>query len=226
MKKIVSYFFVFAMIGLAIGDHFLLQSIKPGNTVVVQTQPLAEKQIINLPEDGTSYFTTLFLPANWKADKNCRSLVAGFTSDRRLASLKAQTIFNQYDASDPMFAGRYGASVKELPCVTLTDPSGGVLYKQSGNKIPKSYKLLAQDIQSQIVTTRYRGKNYPNGKCPWEDEEKDEAVPDTTPNTSPAVDPPADTDHALPMWLALIIGTVGILVGVGPDIASKYKSLG
>jgi hypothetical protein len=225
MKKIISYFFVFAMIGLAIGDHFLLESIKPGSTVVVQTQPVAEKQIINLPEDGTSYFTTLFLPANWRADKNCRSLVAGFTSDRRLASLKAQTIWNQYDASDPMFASRYGSSVTELPCVSLTDPTGGVLYKRSGEKIPKSYKLLAQDIQSQIVTTRYRGKKCPDGKCPWEDEEKNEAVPDTQPNTTPAVDA-TEQDHNLPLWLALIIGAAGVLVGVGPDIASKYKSLG
>lgn len=223
MKKTFSYFFVFAILGLAIGDHFLLESLKVGTTVVVQSQPAAEKQVINLPEDGTKFFTSLFLPANWQADNTCRSLVAGFNSDRRLASLKVQTIYNQYAADDPMFAARYAASVKELPCIALTDPTGGVLYKASGKNIPKSYKLLASDIQRSIVTTRC-----PNGKCPWQDEEeKDQAIPDTTPHDDgKVVTPEPEPDHKLPLWLALIVGTAGVGLGVGPDIAKKYKSLG
>lgn len=225
MKKFASYFLAFAVVGLVIGDHFLLEKIKSGTTVVVKNEQVApERQVVTLPNDGNQYFTTLFLPSNWQADNKCRNLVANFQSDPRLSSLKVQTRYNQYEAHEAIFTARYAASVTELPCVALTDSAGGVVYKASGVKIPNSPRLLAQAIQSEIVA-----KRCPNGKCPWQDDEEkpDEKIPDTTPVTpvTPVVDP-VEPDKHLPLWIALIAGAAGVALGVGPDIAKKYKALG
>ena len=186
---------------------------------VCDNPPVFEKQIINLPEDGNAYFTTCFLPDNWKEDPKSRALVAWFESHDQLKSLKSQTHWNIYTANSAMYQSRYRMMVTALPAVVIQKPDGTRVYQQQGEAVPNSASALAADIQGQLYTN-----------CPWR-------KPDEPPPADPVVDEPPNldgvgvpdmssgggTDWAMPSMLLIGISALaGLGLGVGTGYYEQY----
>jgi hypothetical protein len=195
--------------------------------VVNVAAPVAQDRIINLPEDGNVFYTSLFLPANWQKDGKSRTLRAWFDTQYQLSSLKSQTHFNVVTNADPQWNAKYASTVTVLPCIALTDSKGTVYYKASGETIPPSPTKLASAIDVSIE------KRCPNRRCPWKDEEpapQPPAVPDTTPvpDTPHVPDSvvPDKSEEGFPLWLGLLLGTAGAGLAVGPDLVKKWKAIG
>jgi hypothetical protein len=180
---------------------------------VCDVPPPAEKQIVNLPEDGTAYHTSLWLPANWQADAKSRELVAWFETNNKLKSLKAQTHWHVYTTDQAWYQQRYRNMVPTVPAVTVQKPSGQFVYEAGiKNPIPNSAPALAADIQGNLYS------NCPNRRPkPEPSPEPDEPVVDKNGppklidgGETPAFDPP------------LLLAVIGLLAGAGLGIGSKY----
>ena len=152
-----------------------------------------ERQIIDLPQDGQAWHTSLFLHDDWESIDNERRMVAWFETEPRLSSLKAQTIWHLYTESDPIYQERFRESIPVLPAVVLQKDNGEVVYKASVHAIPDSSDKLARDIRATI-----------NRRCPgpWcrpspEPGPVPRPKPDVKPQPQPA-NKPAVPDIAKP----------------------------
>jgi hypothetical protein len=114
----------------------------PVNEVVYQ------ERIINLPEDGSMWWTTIVL-SNGQESK---SLEQKFSSDPRLISLLKQTKTAIYTPDDPMYRSRFVRYYGTItPQVIVQAPDGKIAYKASGSNIPSN---LADQIQYGIQNCR------------------------------------------------------------------------
>lgn len=235
MNSLVKFCVVFCAlcaVGISGGTYYeqkgleaKVQSASRGITVNVSA-PAVQERVINLPEDGNAFYTTLFLPANWQKDGKSRTLRAWFDTQYQLASLKSQTHFNVVTTADAQWS-KYAPTVPVLPSVCLTTAAGDVYFKASGDTIPSSPSKLATAIDQSIE------RRCPNRKCPWKEEEPTPtppAVPDTTPVVPdtvphvPDVTPPVE--EGFPLWLGVILGLGGAGLAVGPDVVKKWKAIG
>jgi hypothetical protein len=174
---------------------------------VMDNPPMAEKQIIKLPEDGNAYFTSIFVPANWQNDSKSRELVAWFESHDQLRSLKAQTHFKVFAANDPM-SQRYRNVVTELPCVMIQKPDGTRVYHRQGAAVPTSPNGLAADIQGQLYSN-----------CPWR--KPDEPPPDD----EPVVDksgPPTLANGPAGFEPNVVLAVLALVAGLGLGVGTSY----
>lgn len=163
-----------------------------------------EKQIIELPEDGSWYWATVFLSKEWRTNSQERELVAWWASNQRLVSLKAQTRFKFFTDNDPMYKLRFSRSVTSLPCVMIQDGvTGRAVYKASGANLPKSANALADDIQECFPR--------PN-PCP---RPTPDVKPDPKPDPAPVIPDvkPAPQDDDVAFWIVLAL--VVVVCGVG-----------
>ncbi len=174
-----------------------------------------EEQVIDLPEDGGAWYTTLFLHADWRQRPQERQLAAWFASNPRLASLKAQTHWNVHTQKDRMYRARWAHVVSVWPCVLLQTSDGKVRYKASGDNIPSNADQLASDITTRLFPCP-KPKPKPN---PTPAPDTNPVIPDTTPDITPDAGP-AGEDFP---WALLI---VGILVAVGAVLFYHFKKPG
>lgn len=141
---------------------------------------------------------------------------ANTTADRRLASLlqRDQTLMTLRDGSNfhamrethPLFQANYSRGywpIDTVPCLVITDPQGGVLYKASGNAI--NSPLLQSEVVSAVTQC-------PDGRCPilpWRPfRPRPRPQPDVTPqpidpvpvvpDTNPIDPAPAPPDGGIP----------------------------
>jgi hypothetical protein len=224
-SKALLYGIAMLALGLSVGNYTeQLQLISKINDLPT-VQASAEQRVVNLPEDGKAYYTSLFLAKNWQADPKSRELRAWFDTNITLASLKSQTHFNIVTPADPQWGSKYAQSVgPALPCVAVTDASGTLVYKASAKTLPATSNALAADV-FQSVERRRRNRCPINEPTPVTPEP---AIPDTTPalpDTSPAITTPPAEEH-FPLWLGIILGIAGITAAVAPDVIKKYKAMG
>lgn len=224
-SKAILYGIAMLALGLSVGTYTeQLQLISKINDLPT-VQATVQQQVVNLPEDGKAYYTSLFLAKNWQADPRSREVRAWFDTNVTLASLKSQTHFNIVTPADPQWGAKYAQSVgNALPCVAVTDASGGIVYKASAKTLPTKDNVLAAEVYQSVERRRRR--------CPINEPQPtpvtpEPNVPDTTPNlpdTSPAITTPPE-EH-FPLWLGIVLGLAGITAAVAPDIVKKYKAMG
>ncbi len=210
---------IMACLGLSIGSY---QNLLTLGEQVANQKPvaIAEQQVVNLPEDGKLYYTTLFLKTDWQKDAKSRELKSWFDTDITLTSLRSQTHFSVVTPADPQWKAKYAKGVgTALPCFALTDAGGNVVYKASGSNITNA-KSLASEVKRRC----------PNRRCPTPDNttpEPDNTIPDTGPildSKPPVLDTPPNEDF--PLWLGLVLGLVGVAGAVVPDAVKKFKAMG
>lgn len=119
-------------------------------TKLAAIETKAEDRVINLPEDGGLYHTSLFLHHDWRRRPRDRMLLAWFGSNPRLLSLRHQTFWHIYTERTPLFVNRYSKTVRVLPCVRVQWPNGRVVYQASGENLPKTANGLAVKIVKGI----------------------------------------------------------------------------
>lgn len=120
-----------------------------------------QERVINLPEDGDKWFTSLFLHDSWQQDARESQIVQAFETDQRLVGLKKQTIFNQYTESDPHYRETFSEAIPVLPAIAVQRPDGTVVYKASGPNVPRSGPAIADSIQRTSRRRCWRGQCEP-----------------------------------------------------------------
>lgn len=106
-----------------------------------------QERVIDLPEDGEMWFTSLFLHDDWQRDNQETMIVNAFQSEPRLVKLKSQTIYNTYTESDPHYQQTFSEAITQLPAITVQRPDGTIVYKASGRNVPRSGNAIANSIE-------------------------------------------------------------------------------
>jgi len=189
------------------------QSIEYAQAVNAKYEPFCRERVVNLPEDGHAWYTTLFVSANYQSNPRERELVASFQSVPELRSLAAQTHFALVTPQSRTY-GRYKASTGAVtPCVIVQQPDGKVVYKSSGPKVPDDSWRLIDDIREAI---RERFPHCPQPKpdpAPVTPPSTPPATVPTVPDLGPSKEPESTADHSLA--IALVAGVLSIAVGIG-----------
>ena len=180
-------------------------------------------RVIHLPEDGQSYYLTLFTTPSWKQNTRESSFVNWFSQDQRLAGLKRQVHFNHYTADNTMYRAKFAESIgNSFPAVTLQDSNGKVVAKYSGVNVPATSDQLADLIAGDL-------RNYDCPNCP---RPKPTPTPAPTPAPTPVPGPPVIPDSTVkpatpadkpPWWLFAAAGLVGGAAGAGSSYRKAYK---
>lgn len=123
-----------------------------------------QERVIDLPEDGNKWFTSLFLHDSWQNSPQESMLVNAFGTDQRLVTLSNQTIFNTYTESDPHYRETFSEAIPDLPAIAVQRPDGTVVYKASGSNIPRSGPAIADSIQRTSRRRCWRGQCEPDNQ--------------------------------------------------------------
>lgn len=201
------------LLGSALG-HYAPAAFPDALPVLAQAPapetPIRE-QIIDLPEDGTQWWTVICVTPDWRNDPNQRRLVQSFDAEPRLRSLKAQTKFVVYTTRDPWYRQAFASAIAALPAVLVENGKGCVYFKASGAGLAKKPAELGRAIATRIEQCCPRPKPKPQP----EPQPKPEPLP-VTPPTIPDIDvdttPPPTTQSPL---AALVAALVGAAAGVG-----------
>lgn len=174
--------------------------------ILCDNPPVAERQIMKLPEDGNAYYTTIFV------DRGDNQIVSWFQTNEQLKSLKAQTHFKVFVAGDPM-AARYRKTVTAYPAVVVQKPDGTRVYQTQGNEVPTSAWGLASDIQGNLYE-----------RCPWRRPKPAPATPATPTDEPPDLDNqgPPGTAGATGWEPNLILAIISLIVGLGLGVGTSY----
>lgn len=167
------------------------------------------KQIVALPEDGQTYYTTVYLPATRSHD----AIATWFDSHPYLAGLKAQTHFHVYYDNSPEYRDRYRTAVPVVPAVTVQTADGAYVYKAVGDAVPTNPDALAWSIQTGVYTS-----------CPLFQRRQPEPSPGPEPPATPPsvtpVTPAPSPDVPWLLYMAALAG--GVLAGVGMAYYDQY----
>jgi len=182
-----------------------------------------QERIVELPEDGQEYHVSVIVHDDWRRRPEERRLVAWWSSDPYLASIKAQTHFHLYTLSDPIYQSRLAHAVDRLPAVLIQTAAGRVVVKLSGENIPPSagplVRLIVKLWKLHPLRPWLRPKPCP-GPCP---EPEPEPQPDVTP-----VEPIPDTLPPEPLaefpwgWLVVAV-LLGVLVPVLAHLKGAFR---
>jgi len=118
------------------------------------------QRIVKVPDDGEAYHVSLFLHDDYRKRPLDRSLVAWWEVDPVLKSVKAQTHFHTFLASNPLYKSRFAKAVPTLPAVMIQKSEGKVMYKASGANLPPSPWQMSNDVARLF-------KNRPYYVLPW-----------------------------------------------------------
>lgn len=202
------------------------QEQKPIIQYVVQ-QPEArppqeelEARIIDLPNDGDAWHTTLFVHPDWKQRPSDRRLVAAFESEPRLMSVKTQTMFHVYTTDGPDYRERFAQFVPVVPAVLVQRGADGkVIYKKSGPNVADDERKLAREVKDAIKDWCDRNRCYPIHPKPLPDTQPQplpvEPIPDTM------LQPPADKKDN-----SGLVALLGILTAGGAGVATQLRKGG
>jgi hypothetical protein len=206
MKNIFVWILLLGCVGYIAGDAY--KEYKP-----FVAQPRPEQRVLELPEDGQAYYTSLFLPANWKADATSRSIYSWFETNEQLRGLRAQTHWNVYDENDLFYRTRYFKIAPVLPAVVIQDSTGRVVASVTTFSTPEG---LVNDLQYGIETgciRRWRERREPvPAPAP---------VPAPQPTPGPINGPPAILGGS--QWQPpYLLAAIGLAVGLGIGAGTKW----
>jgi len=154
---------------------------------------VAPRQQVNLPNDRCQWDLVFFLHRDWQTRPQERNLIGWFSSNPKLAKLKAETkVFYFYPDSPEVRRGQYKLS--GWPTCVLQTPDGSRYFRVSGNNPnwPKSGDELAADIgaQLQVISSMPPALTYTNAPASLLPIFKKRCNPSPTPPTPPDTTPP------------------------------------
>lgn len=180
--------------------------------------------VIQLPEDGQNFHTSIFTSADWKANAAENQIVVAFDTEPHLLSLRAQTHWHHYTPDHKLWSGQFARAVAQTPCVMIQDATGHVVFKASGANANAQGKLgeLVKKIAKALKNWRPLRPCPGPEPCPTPPPDETPAVPAPTPAPIPDIlpDEPEETDTeaernplALPSIAAVIAAGVAALNG-------------
>lgn len=147
---------------------------------------LAEKRVINLPNDQGKWYLSVVGEAN---DAQYQKILVWFKdTDSNLYKLRQQVHYIPVSTSKPVYKMRYKPNIQGLPTVRLQDHAGVVVYEACGDNLPFTpeglYGALANDVAfAQRCIIR-----------PWRRQNRRGPCPGPCPNPNPTPDPDLDSD--------------------------------
>lgn len=179
-------------------------------------QIICGKQIVNLPNDGARYYTTVFGPS--------KKVAGWFQTNSTLSDLKRRTHYQEIGTNDPMYA-RYAKLHHNngKTVVVLQDPNGKTVYNSYKTGVPASANGLASAIQGDITANcifrRWRDRRNPEPE-PAPEPDGDEEVVDE----EEAEAEPVESESDFPFLLVALGLVVGLAAGVGTSYYEQYYS--
>ena len=181
---------VAALMAFLVIEHFSSQPPKPARDTALQSavnwllESERREKVVDLPEDGSSWWTVFVWPENKEADPYSRQLSANFAATPRLQSLLAQTKVHNFEPSDRLYQGKYEQYLGgQTPAVLVQRDDGKVAYKASGANIPTDGVKLADDIAKSIEQCFPRPRPKPT------------PTPSPTPQPGPSIVPDIRPDE-------------------------------
>lgn len=118
------------------------------------SRPIKER-IIDLPEDGRRWHLVTIYKDKALTDPADRRLAAMLAATPRLQALRAQTMVNTWDSSDPLYKARYHKFLGgETPALVLQNDEGKVCYLARGQNMPLDGERLADEVAAAIEQCR------------------------------------------------------------------------
>jgi hypothetical protein len=167
----------------------------------------AGELVIDLPEDGQTWHTSVFTGVRLSARE--RDLLDWFTSDPRLNRLRRQTHFHHFNRLSAVWPRYANLTADGLPVIVLQDATGKVVFKASGDAVPRAPWPLVKGI---VECIRAHCPHCPRPRPtpqPQPEPEPDE-TPDEQPVVPDIVGPNKDTpeigrDDTLPVTIAVFV---------------------
>lgn len=209
MKNVFVWVLLLGCVGYIAGDAY-----KDYQPFLISKSEPAKQQVLELPEDGQAYYTSLFLPANWKADQTSRQLYSWFETNQQLRGLKAQTHWNVYDENDFFYRTRYFKIAPVIPAVVVQDSNGRVVASITTFSTPDQ---LVADLSGDMTACLRR----------WRERHNPEPAPAPAPQPTPGPinGPPAIVTPQgwQPPYLLAAVGlVVGLAIGAGTKWYETY----
>ena len=152
-----------------------------GATQAGADEQLAE-QVIDLPEDAHAWHTSIF--TNVRLTQREREILDWFVSDPQLSRLRSQTLFHHYNRTSAVWPRYANLTSAGLPVVVLQDASGKVIYKASGEGIPRAPWPLVKGI---VECIRAHWPHCPRPRPTPQPEPEPEPLPDEVPSDKPVI---------------------------------------
>jgi hypothetical protein len=118
----------------------------------------AEERVIDLPEDGHSWHTILFLRPDWRSNSAERRAHTVFFTETGLVSLRQQTHWHVITTDQPEFQ-KFRALVSVTPCLVIERANGEVIYRESGPQLGRDNDGLRRAIRREVE------RHCPDGRC-------------------------------------------------------------
>lgn len=141
--------------------------------------PRIEERIIDLPEDGHTWHTILFLRPDWQRLPVERKAHTIFFTETGLSSLRQQTHWHVITTDQPEFQP-FRSLVTITPCLVVERANGEVIYRESGPQLGRDNDGLRRAICREVE------RHCPDGRC----------LP-LHPTPGPAPEPPDEIPAAL-----------------------------
>lgn len=166
-------------------------------------------RVIDLPQDAHSWHTSVFTKD--VLEQRERQLLDWFSSDPQLVRLRQQTHFHHYTPRSAVYS-RYGnVTASGLPVILLQDATGQVIYKVSGDNLPRAPWPLVRGI---IDSIRAHCPHCPRPKPAPEPVPEPEDAPVEKPLIPDILGPnqntPSGRDDTLPVTVAVFVGAIAI----------------
>jgi hypothetical protein len=198
--------------------HQQLASVKATADYAASLAEIGDR-VIDLPDDGHAWYTTVL--TGEKLSAGDQQLLAWFDREPELVRLKQQTHFNHYTPRSAVYKNVARAASNGLPAVVLQDSTGAVVYKASGDNVPKQPWPLIRGI---IDCIRAHCPHCPRPKpkptpepAPLEPPNDKPIIPDVV---GPNDDTPSDgRDDTIPVTAAVFV-----IVFIGSFIATAKGS--
>lgn len=172
------------------------------------SQPVSER-VVDLPEDGHLWQTTIVYATEDASDMQSRRLKLAFETEPRLQSLKQQTQFREFGPNSRYNTYQLGRRFA-LPCVFVHRPNGQpgkseAVYRASGDGVPLDAKTLGDEIAVTLATVSdCRPKPTPPTPQP-----SPQPLPDIRPNIGPAGPLPSDDDLGTLAYVIIAASAAG-----------------
>lgn len=202
--------------------------------VTAEPVPPIQERVINLPEDGGAWYSSLVVPefSTRKNDPTARRVEAMFATNPRLVSLLAQTHFRRYWPSEPMWqskgwAEKYGIHAGDTAYILQMPASDNgyakVAFKLT-NDFPDTGDLAADGNTLADMIQRAIDDCCPRPRPQPEPSPAPQPVPDQTPNTIPDTKPNETPPNDEQQNLVGLLVTLAALAGGGAFY--KFKQTG
>lgn len=173
----------------------------PPSTVKTEARK-ANKQVLNLPQDESKLYLTLY---GDPSDEHYVNLKKWFNENAELRSIRTQCHFSAIDTDSKLFKDRYADEVDATPCIRFVTPGGVELLKIDGKYIPMSDMSLTKGIRTGLMKRLFGNDD---------DEQKQQKKrPDE--KFKDAIDNKIDNDINLPPVATAVFGPIiHVLVGI------------